>query len=103
MAHSATHGFPDYQWYGNRRSIHDFRVCGLHIEAIKDTHLTNLADIIETGYFLETPATILVIRYWYPSRTSTIWYCTTAEFNEFEILYPSRELCPGSKIHARFS
>ena len=49
MIHSATQESPDYLWYGVRRSIHDFRVWGCHIEAMKGTHLTNSADRTETG------------------------------------------------------
>ena len=89
MIHSATQESPDYLWYGVRRSIHDFRVWGCHIEAMKGTHLTNSADRTETGYFLGTTATRSVIRYWHPSRPGTIGYCTTAKFNEYETLDPS--------------
>ena len=42
MIHSATQESPDYQWYGIKRSIYNFRVWGYHIEAVHDTHLTNL-------------------------------------------------------------
>ena len=31
MIHSVTQESPDYQWYGTRRSIYDFRVWGFHI------------------------------------------------------------------------
>ena len=41
MIHLATHEYPDYQWYGTRQSIHDFRVRGCHIEAMKGIHLKN--------------------------------------------------------------
>ena len=50
MIHSATQESPDYQWYGTRRSIYDFRVWGCHIEAVHGTHLTNLIDGTESGY-----------------------------------------------------
>ena len=64
MIHSATQESPDYQWYGTRRSIYDFRVWGCHIEEkVHGTHLTNLVDRTETGYFLGTTATRSVIRY----------------------------------------
>ena len=51
MIHYATQEFPDYQWYGTRRSIYDFRIWGYHIEAVHGTHLTNLADRTEIGFF----------------------------------------------------
>ena len=53
MVHSTTHESPDYQWYGTRRSIHDFRVRRCHIEDMRGTHLTNLAERAETCYFKE--------------------------------------------------
>ena len=49
MIHSVTQEFTDYQWYGSRISIYEFRVWGCHIEAVNITHLTNLADRTETG------------------------------------------------------
>ena len=98
MIHSATQDSPDYQWYGIRRSIYDFRVWGCHIEVVHDTHLTNLVDRTETGYFLGTTATRSVIRYWYISKPKTIGFCTTTKFNENETLDPNGELSPESKI-----
>ena len=98
MVQSATQESPDYQQYDTRRSIHDFRVWVFHIEVIKGTHLTNLVDRTVTGYFLGTTATRSVIRYWYPSRPSTVGYCTTPKFNAYETLDPSGELSPRSKI-----
>ena len=51
MIYSTTHESPYYQWYGIRRSTYDFRVWGCHIEAVHGTHLTNLIDGTESGYF----------------------------------------------------
>ena len=51
MIHSTTQESLYYQWYGTRRSIYDFRVWGYHIEAVHRTHLTNLIDGTESGYF----------------------------------------------------
>ena len=66
MIHSVTHDSPDFKWYGVRRSVHDFRVWGCHIKAMMGTHLANMADRTETGYYLGTTATRSVIRYWNP-------------------------------------
>ena len=51
MIYPATQEYPDYQWYGIRRSTYDFRVWGCYIEAVHGTHLTNLIDGTESGYF----------------------------------------------------
>ena len=82
----------------NKKKIHDFRVWGCHIEAINGTHLTNLADRTESGYFLETTATRSVIRYWNTLRPNSIGYYTTAKFNEYETFDPNGEFSPGSKL-----
>ena len=96
MIHSATQESPDFEWYGNKRSIHDFRVWGCHIEEILGTHLTNSADKTETGYFLGTTATRSVIKYWNSTKPNIIGYCTTARFNEYETLDPNGDMSPGS-------
>ena len=67
MVHSAINEAPDYLWYGTRRSIHDFRVCGCHIKALKRTTLSNSKDRTESGYFLGTTATRSVMQYWNPA------------------------------------
>ena len=103
MLHSAIKESPDYLWYGVRRSIHDFRVWGCHIEAMKGTKLTNSEDRTESGYFLGTTATRSVIRYWDPTNPNSIGYCTTAKFNEYETYDPSGKLSPGSKLSQGFS
>ena len=102
MIHSATQDSPDYQWYGIRRSIYDFRVWGCHIEVVHDTHLTNLVDRTETGYILVTTATRSVIRYWHLSKPKTIGICTTSKFNKYETLDPNGKLSSGSKITQGF-
>ena len=81
MLYSATQEYPDYQWYGIRKSIYDFRVWGYTIKGVHGTHLINLVDRTETVYFLETTVTRLVIRYRHPSKPNTIRLCTTAKFN----------------------
>ena len=98
MIHSATQESPDYQWYGIRGSIYDFKVWGYHIEVVHGTYLTTLVNRTQTGYVLGTTATRSVIRYWYPSKPKTIGFCTTVKFNEYETLDPNGELSPGSKI-----
>ena len=40
MIHSATQESPDYEWYGTRGSVYDFRVWEYHIETIHGAHLT---------------------------------------------------------------
>ena len=62
--HSVTKESPDYQWYGLRRSIHDFRVWGYQIEAVCGAHHYNIEDRTETGYLLGTTTTRSVIMYW---------------------------------------
>ena len=89
MIHYTTHKFPDYQWYGTRRSIYDFRIWGYHIEAVHGTHLTNLVDRTKKGYFLGITTTRLVIRYWHLSELKTIGFYRTAKFNEYKILDPN--------------
>ena len=96
--HDATNESPDFLWYGIRRSIHDFRVWGCHIEAMKGNTLTNLEDRTESGYFLGTTATRSVIRYWNPKHPDKIGYCTTARFDEYQTYDPSGELSPGSRL-----
>ena len=81
LIHSATKESPDYQWYGVRRSSYDFRVWGFQIEAVQETHLSNLENRTETGYFLWTTTTRSVIRCWNPLRPKTSGYYTTAKFN----------------------
>ena len=54
-------------WSGIRRSIHDVRVWGYHLEELNGGHLTNLEDITKSGYYIGTTATRYVIRYWNPT------------------------------------
>ena len=102
MIHSATQESLDYQCYGIRRSMYNFRVLGCHIKAVHGTHLTNLVDRPEIDYVLGTTATISVIRYWYPSTPKIIGFCTTEKFNEYETLDQNGELSSESKITQGF-
>ena len=97
--HSAINESLDFIWSGIRRSIHDFCVWGCHLEPLKRGHLTNLEDITESGYCMDTTAIRSVIRYCNSTLEHEICYCATAKFNEYLTLAPTSSLLFSSIVH----
>lgn len=89
----------DFIRSGIRRSIHDFCVWGCHLEPLKRGHLTNLEDIIKSGYYMVITATRSVICYCNSTLEHEIGYCTTAKFNEYLTLAPNGSLPFSSIVH----
>ena len=68
------------------------------MEAMLGTHLGNMDDRTESGYYSGTIATRSVIKYWNPKRPNVIGYCTTAKFNKHETLDPMENMPPDSRL-----
>ena len=64
LYHATLQDAPDWIWDKTKRSIHDLRVWGCHVEAKIDSHVPNLDSRTEDGYYMGTTATKAVIKYW---------------------------------------
>ena len=99
IIHSARGECPDTLWYGRKPCVWEFRVFGCKIEAkIGTSHLAQLEDRTESGYYIGTTATKAVIRYWMPSKPRVINYCVIAKFYEYITHLPNGSLSPGSAL-----
>ena len=82
--YSAINDISDFQWYGTRPSIVDFRIFGCKLEARINSSLQQLDARCEDRYYMGTTGTRAVIRYWRPEDPNKIHYCTTAKISNIQ-------------------